>query len=114
MPPITPTRDLHQIPEVTEGYALTAHPVRFKLYKPEGVRQMKGKKGRWQSMNEYGGWENLPDVPAQVWPDFVDVEQLMARNAQLEAALESISSNTHLTALFLREIASAALGEFKE
>lgn len=34
-----------------------SNPYRYKLYKPDGVRQM-GVPGRWQKMNEYGGWLN--------------------------------------------------------
>ncbi|WP_288927247.1 hypothetical protein [uncultured Maritimibacter sp.] len=48
-------------PEVKEGYASTFYPVRWKAYKPgyTGPR-----KGRWQRMNEYGGWDNLPNGEA--------------------------------------------------
>jgi hypothetical protein len=33
-------------------------PVRWKAYKPTSEQFRHGIKGRWQKMNEYGGWEN--------------------------------------------------------
>lgn len=50
-------------PAVKEGYAVSVTPVRWKAYKPQYTAQT-GKKGRWQTMNEYGGWDNCekPDA----------------------------------------------------
>lgn len=55
--------DHFHVPALREGYAVAIYPVRWKAYKPDGQRQMK-KKGRWQRMNEYGGWDNCerPDA----------------------------------------------------
>ena len=77
----TPNPDLQHIPEVKEGYVLSAGPVRWKPYKPgyQGNR-----KGRWQAMNEYGGWENC-ETPAEVWPELPDYRALSARLAAVEA-----------------------------
>jgi hypothetical protein len=54
-------------PVVKQGYAVDIYPVRWKPYKPEGQRQMK-RKGRWQRMSEYGGWENC-DTPNHIFPE---------------------------------------------
>lgn len=33
-------------------------PVRWKAYSPKSEQFRHGIKGRWQQMNEFGGWEN--------------------------------------------------------
>jgi hypothetical protein len=64
-------------PAVKEGYALNCYPVRWKAYKPGAPTK---KKGRWQRMNEYGGWDNCEK------PDAVLSEPVYAtRIAELEA-----------------------------
>jgi hypothetical protein len=70
-------------PLVKEGYAYAFYPVRWKAYKPGAPTN---KKGRWQRMKEYGGWENC-DKPAEVFhsPDLIE-----ARAAQLQEAREVV------------------------
>lgn len=34
-------------------------PIRWRPYKPASQELKRGKMGRWQKMNEYGGWENF-------------------------------------------------------
>ena len=55
----------NQVPEVTEGYAVSVYPVRWKSYKPDHTRRT-GQKGRWQRMTEYCGWENCREAPTVV------------------------------------------------
>lgn len=69
-------------PAVEEGYALDFYPVRWKRYKPQGARQM-GRLGRWQRMNEYGGWDNCA-APRTVYPS----ELIDALSAALIAQTE--------------------------
>lgn len=66
-------------PAVKEGYAVDVYPVRWKPYKPDGQRQMKAK-GRWQRMNEYGGWENC-EKPETVFADPAEIGALAWREA---------------------------------
>lgn len=40
-------------------------PVRWQLYKPSAPQIQRGVPGRWQMMNEYGGWENAPGAGRQ-------------------------------------------------
>lgn len=42
-------------------------PVRWKPYKPTSEQARHGIAGRWQQMNEFGGWENLPGG-GRHWP----------------------------------------------
>lgn len=46
----------------TPIYRRVIQPYRFLPYKPNSSQAKRGEKGRWQMMNEYGGWENCP------WP----------------------------------------------
>lgn len=46
----------------TPIYKRVIQPYRFLPYKPNSQQAKRGEKGRWQMMNEYGGWENCP------WP----------------------------------------------
>ena len=80
----TPTRDeiANGMNCQTSGWAFDCYPIRFLPYKPDGRRQM-GKRGRWQRMNEYGGWENCAD-PTQILADCVDPVTLTAENAALK------------------------------
>lgn len=41
-----------------EFAAVMRVPVRWKAYKPSSQQFKAGIKGRWQMMNEYGGWDN--------------------------------------------------------
>lgn len=59
-------QDRQTVPDVKEGYGVFVSPVRWKPYKPEHVRRT-GRKGRWQMMNEYGGWENC-EKPHTILP----------------------------------------------
>lgn len=49
-----------------EFYAIGVYqvPYRFKLYKPSSNEFKRGIKGRWQKMNEYGGWDNTDQEPS--------------------------------------------------
>lgn len=60
------TQGRQAVPDLTEGYAVTFFPVRWKPYKPGSQQLKKGIKGRWQSMTEYGGWENCEKPPVIV------------------------------------------------
>lgn len=40
-------------------------PVRWQRYKPSAPQVQRGTPGRWQMMNEYGGWENAPGAGRQ-------------------------------------------------
>lgn len=40
-------------------------PVRWQRYKPSAPQVQRGTPGRWQMMNEYGGWENAPSAGRQ-------------------------------------------------
>lgn len=56
----------------TPFYARHQSPYRFQPYKPSSEQYRRGQRGRWQTMNEYGGWENCP-APVGDWkahPDF--------------------------------------------
>lgn len=59
-------QDYFHPPVITEGYAIDIYPVRWKPYKP-GART--NKKGRWQKMNEYGGWDNC-ERPVRIFANF--------------------------------------------
>lgn len=39
-------------------YGHTWQPYRWKAYSPKSQQFRHGIKGRWQAMNEYGGWDN--------------------------------------------------------
>lgn len=39
---------------------------RFQPYKPASDQARRGIRGRWQKLNEYGGWDNCPS-PAGPW-----------------------------------------------
>lgn len=72
--PFRPDRDLHITPEVKEGYFHTFRPVKWKPYKPGAQTQ---KAGRWQSMNEWGGWDNC-ETPEEVWSEPADIAAMKA------------------------------------
>lgn len=59
-------RQTDQVPERTSGYAFTFYPVRWKPYSPKSQQFKSGRKGRWQKMNEYAGWENC-EAPNHVY-----------------------------------------------
>lgn len=41
---------------------------RWKKYKPGSPKHLLAKGGRWQRLNEYGGWDNVdPDVMPEEW-----------------------------------------------
>lgn len=51
-------------------YAVIRVPVRWAPYKPNSQEVRRGKMGRWQKMNEFGGWDNLhPNKPPTDWED---------------------------------------------
>lgn len=44
----------------SEIHMRTIQYLRFKPYKPSSQQARAGIKGRWQQMNEWGGWDNCP------------------------------------------------------
>lgn len=55
----------------TPFYARHQSPFRFQPYKANSEQARRGIKGRWQTMNEYGGWDNCPE-PVGDWTDHPD------------------------------------------
>lgn len=51
----------------SEIYVRWVELVRFHPYKPTSQEAKRGKKGRWQRMNEYGGWENCSPPDGLEW-----------------------------------------------
>lgn len=51
----------------TTVYLRVIQPYRFLPYKPNSQQAKRGDKGRWQMMNEYGGWENCPHPIGNEW-----------------------------------------------
>ena len=51
---------------VKESYRV---PFRWKPYRPKRQKIRHGVKGRWQEMNEYGGWVNSNKKPDKWQPD---------------------------------------------
>ena len=51
------TNDKFHEPTIKEGYGVSCYPVRWQPYKPAHTKAT-GQLGRWQKMNEWGGWEN--------------------------------------------------------
>ncbi len=46
----------------TDGRVVTMrshHHVRFKAYQPGSTQLRRGIPGRWQQLNQYGGWDNI-------------------------------------------------------
>ncbi|MBV7408711.1 DUF1192 domain-containing protein [Maritimibacter sp. DP1N21-5] len=78
---------IHHEPEVKEGYATEFYPVRWLAYKPKSDQFRRGIKGRWQRMNEYGGWENLPrgEPIGPIHPNPFDADEAADRITALEA-----------------------------
>lgn len=48
-------------------YVRAVQVVRFRHYKPGSQQAKRGDIGRWQQMNEYGGWENCPAPLGNEW-----------------------------------------------
>lgn len=46
-------------------YGVSYGPYKYKHYKPNSQERKRGKLGRWQAMNEYGGWNNAE--PPHQW-----------------------------------------------
>lgn len=61
----------HHVPAITQGYCIDIYPVRWHPYKPLHTKRT-GEKGRWQRMNEYGGWENC-EPPSEVFETHDDI-----------------------------------------
>lgn len=51
----------------TPIYIQTVQPYRFMPYKPNSQQFKRGEKGRWQMMNEYGGWDNCSHPLGNKW-----------------------------------------------
>lgn len=43
----------------TSFIAIIRQPMRWRAYKPNSQQARRGIKGRWQALNEYGGWDNV-------------------------------------------------------
>lgn len=53
-------------PKDGKSFYVQAHykvPFKWKPYKPKSQQFKQGIKGRWQEMNDYGGWENSDKTP---------------------------------------------------
>lgn len=63
-------------------------PFRWKAYKPNSEQFRRGIKGRWQTMSEYGGWDNAkaPDE----WAASEEVDRRLGLN---EFARSPVSDN---------------------
>lgn len=64
----------------TPFYARHQSPYRYQPYKPGAPQLRVGKKGRWQSMNDYGGWENCEE-PFGDWKHHPDYPTLGGSDA---------------------------------
>lgn len=73
-------------PAVTEGYGHSFTYYRWKPYKPQHRKQSK-KLGRWQCLNEYGGFDNC-DTPGDLFPKPVPVVELIEENKRLKTAID--------------------------
>lgn len=51
----------------TPIYIRTVHPFRFMPYKPNSQQAKAGIPGRWQTMNEHGGWDNCAHPLGHEW-----------------------------------------------
>ena len=109
------TMDYNTRPEITEGYAVSIRPVKWKPYKPNAQTR---RKGRWQKMNEYAGWENCREAPAVVLsgpavfkaaPDMLDaLKQCQAILADLTAPDQRGNSQALYAQCRTAELASRA------
>ena len=66
----------------TAFYSRFATPMRFLPYRPKSSQFKAGIKGRWQEMNDYGGWENTDTTPRE----WMAREDFMARYASPDNA----------------------------
>jgi len=51
----------------TPIYIRTLQPYRYLPYKPNSQQAKAGIDGRWQMMNEHGGWDNCPHPLGNEW-----------------------------------------------
>lgn len=63
-------------------YGHTWSPYRWLPYKPNSEQAKRGAKGRWQTMNEYGGWESAP--PPSEWATEDQIATRRALSTQQE------------------------------
>jgi hypothetical protein len=70
-------------PEVTEGYGHSFTYYRWKPYRPAHAKQSK-KLGRWQKLNEYGGFENCEAPHGILRPEPLPIDELFQKIADLE------------------------------
>lgn len=74
--PIEEWQGMNTLPmDGTEFYARVETPMRYKLYKPNSNEAKSGIKGRWQEMNQYGGWDNTDVVPVEWRPHYTAPKQ---------------------------------------
>jgi hypothetical protein len=55
----------------TPFLARIEYPMRWLAYKPNSQQFRSGIKGRWQAMNEYGGWDNATEIAAE-WTEWTE------------------------------------------
>ena len=87
IPPTTQERIAEQIAWSAEAppktgaifYGHTWSPYRWKAYSPKSEQFRRGLKGRWQAMNEHGGWDN-----AKAPNEWATVAQIDARRALID------------------------------
>lgn len=77
-------------PPVKEGYTFGFYPVRWTPYHKKHRKQSK-KKGRWQRMTEYGGWENC-DPPGKIIDNPRDLSEALSKIIELEELVSNLRS----------------------
>lgn len=70
----------------TPFYALVRLPMRYLPYKPNSEQRRRGIKGRWQAMNDYGGWENCAAPNLKDWEHHPDYKGFDATSTALGGA----------------------------
>lgn len=61
----------------TPIYLRVVQPYRFLPYKPNSQQAKSGQLGRWQMMNEYGGWDNCPHPLGNEWCDSAECPSIL-------------------------------------
>lgn len=59
---------------------------RFQPYSPQSQEFKRGLKGRWQEMNEYGGWQNCNHPLGDEWCSEAEMQRYFATPKQVEAS----------------------------
>lgn len=101
-------RQTDHTPAKTEGYAFSFSPVKWKPYKPNSEQFRKGRKGRWQEMNEYGGWHNC-DAPSVILDEPLELADALRKIADLEAQIAELRTQKGEQALELLQAHGQAI-----